>query len=168
MSTWPLPQRSEPPHAPAGERAALEARLDFQRATLLMKCAGLTPEQLAMRSVEPSTLSLLGLIRHMSVVESWFHFYDDKPIHQFFWDYNPDHPDGSDDVDTNHAEDDLASYLASVERSREAVAQCDLGDIMPDDDYNLRYVFLHMIEEYARHNGHADLLRERIDGTTGE
>jgi len=165
---WTEPRRDEPPHAPADERAALEARLDFQRATLLMKCAGLTPEQLAIRSAEPSPLSLLGLVRHLSGVESWFHFWDDEPVHQFFWDYDPTSREGHDDVDVSRADDDLASYLASVERSRRSVAGASLDSIMPGKDYNLRWVFLHLIEEYARHNGHADLIRERIDGVTGE
>jgi hypothetical protein len=168
MATWPTPARAQPQVDPADERAALEDRLDYQRTTLLTKCGGLTPEQLALRSVPPSTLSLLGLIRHLSGVEAWFHAYDGRPDHAFFWNYVPDESDGFEGVDVSRAADDLASYKASVVRSREAVAGLSLDEASPGDDYTLRWIYLHMIEEYARHNGHADLLRERIDGVTGE
>ncbi|WP_344112374.1 DinB family protein [Kribbella alba] len=168
MSTWPMPERSEPPNDPIDERAALEDRLEFQRTTLLLKCGGLTPEQLALRSVPPSTLSLLGLVRHLSAVEAWFHSYDGQPDHQYFWDYVPGSTGGGDNVDITRAADDLASYQASVARSREAVAGRSLDEASPGEDYTLRWIYLHMIEEYARHNGHADFLRERIDGATGE
>lgn len=151
-----------------GERTALEDRLEYQRTTLLRKCGGLTPEQLAEQSVSPSNMSLLGLVRHMSGVEAWFHSYDGRPDHMFFWNYVPDATDGFDGVDVNRASDDLASYQASVARSREAVAERRLDDSMPGEDHTLRWIYLHMIEEYARHNGHADLLRERVDGATGE
>ena len=167
MSTWSTPERLEPPNNPIDERAALDDRLEFQRTTLLLKCGGLTPEQLALRSVPPSRLSLLGLVRHLSAVEAWFHAYDGQPDHMFFWDYVPGSP-RSDEVDIAHAADDLASYQESVARSRKAVAGLSLDAVSPGDDYTLRWIYLHMIEEYARHNGHADFLRERIDGTTGE
>ena len=70
----------------------------------------------------PSTLSLLGLVRHLSGVEAWFHGYDGRPDHVFFWNYVPGATDGFEGVDVAHAADDLASYQASVARSREAVA----------------------------------------------
>lgn len=165
--TWPVPERVEPPQIALDERAALDARLDYQRATLLIKCAGLAPEQLALRANPPSTLSLLGLVRHLSAVEAWFHDYDGRPDHMYFWDYDPDAD--SDEVDIARSGDDLASYRASVARSRAAVAGRGLDELTPSDgDYSLRWIYLHMIEEYARHNGHADFLRERIDGATGE
>ena len=167
-STWTTPNRSEPPNDPSDERAALEDRLDYQRATLLLKCGGLTPDQLALQSVPPSTLSLLGLVRHLSGVEAWFHSYDGQPDHRYFWNYVLGSTDGFDEVDSARAADDLASYQASVARSRAAVAGRSLDEPSPGEDYTLRWIYLHMIEEYARHNGHADLLRERIDGTTGE
>ncbi|MFC6157701.1 DinB family protein [Kribbella sp. NPDC058693] len=168
MSTWTTPERPEPPINPVDERSALDDRLDFQRTTLLQKCGGLTPEQLATRSVPPSTLSLLGLVRHLSGVEAWFHEYDDQPDHLYFWDYQPGSTNRSDVVDITRAADDLASYQASVARSRTAVAGLSLDAVSPGEDYTLRWIYLHMIEEYARHNGHADFLRERIDGATGE
>ncbi|MGW6197608.1 DinB family protein [Kribbella sp. NPDC055110] len=167
MSTWTVPERAVPPNDPIDERTALEDRLEFQRTTLLLKCGGLTPEQLVLRSVPPSTMSLLGLVRHLSGVEAWFHTYDGQPDHLYFWDYVPGSARGF-DVDVTRADDDLASYQASVARSRAAVAGLGLDEASPGEDYTLRWIYLHMIEEYARHNGHADLLRERIDGATGE
>ena len=109
MPTWTTPHRSDPPHDPVDERTALDDRLDFQRTTLLLKCGGLTPEQLAEQSVPPSNLSLLGLIRHMSAVESWFHSYDGQPDHPFFWNYVLGETDGFEDIDVDRAADDLAS-----------------------------------------------------------
>lgn len=164
---WGVPVRVEPPVDPVDERAALEDRLEYQRATLLLKCGGLTPEQLVLRSVAPSAMSLLGLVRHLSGVEAWFHEYDGLPDHLYFWDYEPGVSDGF-TVDPARADDDLASYQASVARSRAAVAGLGLDEKSPGEDYTLRWIYLHLIEEYARHNGHADLLRERIDGATGE
>ncbi len=86
----------------------------------------------------------------------------------FFWNYVPGVTDGFEDISIERAADDLASYRASVGRSREAVAERSLDEACPGEDYTLRWIYLHMIEEYARHNGHADFLRERIDGATGE
>src|SRR3954454_6932469 len=131
MSPWIVPERPEPPINPIDERAALDDRLEFQRTTLLLKCGGLTPEQLALRSVPPSTLSLLGLVRHLSAVEAWFHAYDEQPDHVFFWDYLPGSTKRSDNVDITRAADDLASYQASVARSRAAVAGRSLDDASP-------------------------------------
>jgi hypothetical protein len=168
VRTWKTPERPEPPNNPVDERAALEDRLEYQRTTLLLKCGGLTPEQLAKQSVPPSSLSLLGLVRHMSGVEAWFHSYDGQPDHLFFWNYVPGATDGFDGISVERATDDLASYQASVERARDAVRDRGLDEAIPEGDYTLRWIYLHMIEEYARHNGHADLLRERIDGATGE
>src|SRR3954453_2777753 len=109
MLPWTMPERPEPPINPIDERAALDDRLEFQRTTLLLKCGGLTPEQLALRSVPPSTLSLLGLVRHMSGVEAWFHAYDGQPDHEYFWNYVPGSTGSFDDVDITRAADDLAS-----------------------------------------------------------
>jgi len=99
MSTWTTPERPEPPNNPVDERAALDDRLDFQRTTLLLKCGGLTPEQMALRSVPPSTISLLGLVRHLSAVEAWFHGYDGQPDHYSLRSLGPDgKPNTPDDV----------------------------------------------------------------------
>jgi Protein of unknown function (DUF664) len=155
----------------APERASLDAWVDFHRATLLMKCAGLPPERLAERCCPPSSLSLLGLVRHLTEVEAWFHDFDRKPAGEW---YSTDaDPDASfHGVDPERADADLAAYRESVDRARAAVIGHELGEISPEPDdgrpVSLRWIYLHMIEEYARHNGHADLLRERIDGVTGD
>jgi len=173
MSTWTAPERVNSPLVPADERASLESWLDYHRDTLLMKCAGLAPEQLATRSCAPSTLSLLGLIRHMTEVESWFHQFDRQPIPDLYC--TEEFPDGEfDNADPAHADEDLARFRASVVRARAAVAGLNLDQLethenaSPDGPHSLRWIYQHMIEEYARHNGHADLLRERIDGATGD
>jgi uncharacterized damage-inducible protein DinB len=172
MSAWASIERVHPPRTPDDERNSLESWLEFHRATLLMKCAGLEPEQLTIRSCPPSTLSLLGLVRHMTEVEPWFHDFDGEPAGE--WYSTDDDPDGAfDSVDPSRAEEDLAAYHASVDRARRAVAGRSLDDISPEPDHHgvevsLRWIYQHMIEEYARHNGHADLLRERIDGATGD
>jgi hypothetical protein len=170
MSVWPIPDRADPPQV-SQERASLDAWVNYHRSTLLMKCAGLEPEQLIERSCPPSTLSLLGLVRHLTEVEGWFHDFDGEPAED--WYSSEEDPDACfDAVDASQADADLAAYRASIERARNAVEHRGLDEISPEPDdgrpVSLRWIYLHMIEEYARHNGHADLLRERIDGVTGE
>jgi hypothetical protein len=170
MSTWPTPERTYPSQV-TGEREGLEAWVDFHRGTLLMKCAGLEPEQLATRPCPPSNLSLLGLVRHLTEVEAWFHDFDGQPFGE--WYSTEEDPDACfNAVDPTRADEDLAAYHASVERARAAVDGRGLDEISPEPDdgrpVSLRWIYVHMIEEYARHNGHADLLRERIDGVTGD
>ncbi|QVQ54599.1 DinB family protein [Spiractinospora alimapuensis] len=151
----------------------LEGLLEWHRATLLHKCAGLTGEQLALRAAPPSTLSLLGLVRHMADVErSWFRRRlrgeEIPPIHQ-----RPDVAD-ADFEDTNpaRADRDLEILRREWEDVRAAAAEVSLDHTFRhphrEEWMSLRWVYLHMIEEYARHNGHADILRERIDGAKGE
>jgi uncharacterized damage-inducible protein DinB len=171
--TWTVPQVNRPstPFV-AGERQMLEAWLDFHRQTLLGKCGGLSAGQLRQRSAPPSTLSLLGLVRHMADVErSWFRRRvageDLTPLY-----FSEADPDGEfDNVEDADAEQDLAAYLREVELARQAAAGRELDDtfyhVRREVTMSVRWVYLHMIEEYARHNGHADLLRERIDGATG-
>jgi hypothetical protein len=170
--TWTAPDVERPdPALVNDERAALHDWLRFHRQTLMLKCAGLTAEQLCRRAVPPSTLSLLGLVRHMREVErSWFlrgfARLDRPPIY-----YSPDNRDGDfDDVDPALAQDDYAAYLAECVEADAAVADRGLDETMPhrDGPTDLRWIYLHIIEEYARHNGHADLLRECIDGVTGD
>jgi hypothetical protein len=171
---WPESERPSVftgPVLATAERASLEAWLEFHRATLLMKCAGLAPVELVIRSCPPSRLSLLGLVRHMTEVESWFHDFDGGPENDGYW--TEDQPDAAFELtDPLDADADLAAYQASVMRSRAAVTGFGLDDKCPcadcDEPASLRWVYGHMIEEYARHNGHADLLREAIDGTTGD
>ncbi|MBA3339856.1 MAG: DinB family protein [Geodermatophilaceae bacterium] len=163
--------RQDPPYA-GPERALLDAWLDFHRETLLRKCQGLTAEQLKTRACEPSTLTLLGLLRHMAEVEAWFKDdITDDPIPPIY--YSEQDPDGDfDNIDDAVLADDVATYRRSVARSRAFCAEhADLDQAIArrktGEEITLRWIYLHMIEEYARHNGHADLLRERIDGVTG-
>ncbi len=155
------------------ERALLEAWLDHHRETLLLKCAGLTADRLKLRAVEPSSMSLLGLVRHMAEVErSWFRRRFAGETVDFLYCDPETNPDGDfDDVDTADAETDFAAFAREVELARAAAAGHSLEETFHHPrrnvDMNLRWVYLHMIEEYARHNGHADLLRERTDGATG-
>jgi hypothetical protein len=175
MSTWPDVVRDDlftGPTLTADERGSLCAWLDFHRATLLHKCAGLTPEQLVQRSCPPSRLSLLGLVRHMTGVEGWFHDFDGSPARAGYW--TEENPSAAfEDLDPALADANLAAYQVSVERAKDAVAELDLDAKCPCPDCAaearpLRWVYAHMIEEYARHNGHADLIRERIDGAVGD
>jgi uncharacterized damage-inducible protein DinB len=172
--TWTAPQitRVDPP--PAGdERTLLDAWLGYHRQTLLLKCSGLGPGQLKRRSVEPSGISLLGLLRHMAEVESsWFRRRFGGEEFPFLYG-SEERPDADfDDVAAADAEQDYAIYTAEVARARAAVAGHSLEETFCHARYqvemNLRWVYLHLIEEYARHNGHADLIRERIDGATGQ
>jgi uncharacterized damage-inducible protein DinB len=170
---WTAPQitRESTPYI-AGERPMLEAWLDFHRQTLLIKCSGLTGEQLRRRAAPPSTLSLLGLVRHMTEVErGWFRNRIGGEGLDFQYSSESD-PDGEfDHVDGADAEADLAAYVREIELARKAVAGRGLDETFyhshRGEDMSVRWVYVHMIEEYARHNGHADLLRERIDGATG-
>ena len=171
--TAPAAPRTDPPNV-ADERGMLEGWLEFHRATLLTKCAGLTAEQLRQRPVRPSNLSLLGLIRHMAEVErSWFQRrVAGRDLDFIYCDLNSN-PDGDlDDVETADAQADFATYHREVQAAREASKGRSLDETFFHDyrevNLSVRWVYLHMIEEYARHNGHADLLRERIDGLTGE
>ena len=154
------------------ERQMLEEWLDYHRATLLMKCDGLGDAQLRARSVPPSPMSLLGLVRHMADVERlWFRkVLARENVPARFWsDANPD--DDFDLVDDAVAADDFAAFADECDHSRAISSGLDLdatGESGHGRVVSHRWVLVHMIEEYARHNGHADLLRECIDGTVGE
>ncbi len=142
--------------------------LDGQRDYLLQKCAGLTGEQLARRSVSPSNLSLLGLIRHLSQVErAWFRRRvrgTDLPMLYS----RPDNDDADfTELDPERAEAQYATLLRERDLAREAVADIALDDTFVHTrrgEMSLRWVYHHMICEYAQHDGHADLIREAIDG----
>jgi uncharacterized damage-inducible protein DinB len=170
---WTAPQftRQFAPYV-AGERQMLEAWLDFHRQTLLCKCGGLTSEQLRQRAAPPSNLSLLGLVRHMAEVErGWFRRRVAGEDVGFLYSSEAD-PDGEfDHVGTADAGQDFAAYLSEIELARQAAANHELDETFfhsqRDARISVRWVYVHMIEEYARHNGHADVLRERIDGATG-
>ncbi|MFE7588255.1 DinB family protein [Kitasatospora sp. NPDC057512] len=163
-------QRTQTPRT-ADERTTLAGFLDYQRDTLAMKCEGLTTEQLRARVLEPSGLSLLGLVRHLAEVErSWFRNVLNKEDVRGFW----GRPDGSfAEFDAEAADPDeaFAIWRRECDHARELVAAAESLDVLGhygEEVFSLRWILTHMIEEYARHNGHADLLREHLDGTTGE
>lgn len=157
------------------ERGTLVEYLRFQRSTLEIKCGGLDAEQLARRSVPPSTMSLLGLVRHLADVErSWFRQViagQDVP-RRFRTDDEPDADFDGAVADAAVVEEAWAAWRAEVAFAERLVAEApslDVTGTMPNGTVvSLREVLVHMIEEYARHNGHADLLRECVDGRLGQ
>ncbi|MFD0019861.1 DinB family protein [Streptomyces sp. NPDC058382] len=160
------------PPSIGSEREMLRAFLDYHRATLAMKCEGLTDEELRQTSMPPSTLSLLGLVRHMAEVErTWFRRVFEDNDAPMVW---------SDKIDFQAAYDASAStraeafgaWEAEVERSRRIEQEAESLDRTGrqprwDEDVSLRMVMVHVLLEYGRHNGHADFLREGVDGTVG-
>lgn len=186
----PSAQDTAPHHSPAnrivptvvpmsGELANYREYLDHHREVLERKCAGLSPEQLATRSVPPSTLSLLGLVRHMAKVEhSWFQraFQGRLDEARPYWSAEEQDLDFNGLTPTRACVDDaFASWREQIARSDEWLATQSEGSMADVVVYNgdgetapVRDILVHLVEEYARHNGHADLLRECIDGATGE
>jgi uncharacterized damage-inducible protein DinB len=157
----------------ADERTTLEGWLDFHRATLAMKCEGLDDDQAAEMSVPPSGFTLTGLVQHLAEVErNWFRRVlageDAPPIYDPGAD--PNGPDGGFDLAENATLTAArATWQQEIARARDLCATralTDTGRFM-GQDVSLRWIYVHLIEEYARHNGHADLIRERIDGATG-
>jgi uncharacterized damage-inducible protein DinB len=169
--TWTAPTPPPLVDGPlvGAERPILQGFLEWQRHTLLNICAGLTDEQLALRPIEPSNLSLLGLVRHMAKLERiWFRIRvaaeDIAPLYDLA--LGKDHD--FDGLDPALAEQDFARYEQECRLATEAAAAVPLDHTFSNrgEPMSLRTVYLHMNAEYSRHNGHADLLRERIDGVT--
>ena len=163
-------RRSEPTFV-LGDREMLEAWLDFHRTTLLFKCEGLDDAQRKARPVASSNLSLHGLVRHMAEVErNWFsRVLLSAPQTPHIWaDVTVEDSElvPLDDADWTA---DLAAWQAECETSRRNAAGKDLGVAgqRHGEAVSLRWIYVHMIEEYARHNGHADLIRELVDGAVG-
>ncbi|MFE6062705.1 DinB family protein [Streptomyces sp. NPDC056431] len=162
------------PSTTSGEREALEQWLDFHRVTLARKCEGLDDAQLRTLSAPPSELSLLGLVRHMAEVENgWFR--NVLAGEKAGWIYSTEEDRDRDFhlTDEDTYEEAHATWQAAIAHARTVAATRGLDDLGEGEhhsgkQYNLRWIYLHMIEEYARHNGHADLVRERIDGATGD
>ena len=156
------------------ERATLTGFLDFQRATLEWKCDGLSDEQLRQRVLPTSAMSLLGLVRHLTQVEQhWFHIsLDGQTPMLHYWLRGPELSDTDWEVETADVAESFRIWREEVDRSRRIVAESESLDRSFDHPHDgpvtLRWILTHMIEEYARHNGHADLLREAIDGAVGE
>jgi uncharacterized damage-inducible protein DinB len=168
--------RTGPPPV-AGELATLTGFLRWQRGTLELKCSGLSAEAMARRAVDPSLMSLLGIVRHLADVErSWFRRRmagQDVP-YRFRSANEPDADFGGARADPAVVAQAWQAWRDEVAFADEFVAAApglDLVSRVPDASrgpVSLRWVLMHMVEEYARHNGHADLLRERIDGAVGE
>lgn len=167
---WTSDARAEPPLV-GDERVLLTTFLDWHRQTFELKCSGVPLERLSDRAIPPSGLSLHGLVRHLAGVERWWfriqfagedvpllHYSDDDPSQDF------DSLDGD-------VEEAFAVWRAECDRSREIVATSSLDQTgtrkATGEPISLRRILVQMIAEYARHNGHADLLREQIDGATG-
>ena len=162
--------------SPVGELATIREYLSNYRRTLGMKCEDLSPEQLATRSVAPSTMSLLGLIRHMARVEhNWFHrsLQGHRDVPRLYW--SPE----DQDLDFDGAVGDPAvvedaftiwnAQIAAADQWLDRLTDLDTVVCTPQgEEVSVRDILIHMIEEYARHCGHADLLRECIDGRTGQ
>jgi len=162
--------------APVGELATLREYLSNYRLTLGLKCADLSPEQLARRSVPPSTMSLLGLIRHMARVEhNWFQrsLQGHREVPRLYW--SPDNNDldfdgaVADPALVEDAFDAWQAQIAAADQWLDGLTDLDADVLTPrGEKTSVRDILVHMVEEYARHCGHADLLRECIDGRTGQ
>jgi hypothetical protein len=172
--TWTAPdvERSQgyPARRSEPELEMLRDWLDWHRATLLRKCAGLDGAQLARRAVPPSNLSLLGLVRHLGDAErGWVRqTFRGEQIPDLY--YRPDAPDADfEEADPACAEDDFQRYRAECLAVDTALAGAELDDtfLVSEMTTSVRWMLQHLVEEYARHNGHADLLREAIDGSAG-
>jgi uncharacterized damage-inducible protein DinB len=156
----------------ADERETLRAFLDFHRSTLAMKCDGLSDEDLRRASSPPSTLSLLGLVRHMAEVErTWFRKVANAEDIPLVWSDEGDYQVAYDASTATRAEA-FEAWQAEVKHSRRIEEAAESLDVTAHaarwgEDVSLRLVMIHVLLEYARHNGHADFLREAIDGTVG-
>jgi uncharacterized damage-inducible protein DinB len=174
MNTTPDGRPIPPAHA--DERSMLEAWLDFHRATLALKCAGLRDDQLRLAAASPSSMTLLGLVQHMAEVErNWFQGVfageDMPPV------FGENNPDGFSLEPERGLDEATAVWQKEITRGRELTVDASLDDSghlseqeaghVGGQEVSLRWIMVHMIEEYARHNGHADLIREQIDGATG-
>ncbi|MGV9322653.1 DinB family protein [Streptomyces sp. NPDC003660] len=174
MHTTPDGRLIPPPHA--DERGTLEAWLDFHRATLALKCSGLKDDQLRLAAVPASSMTLLGLVQHLAEVErNWFQRIfagqDVPPV------FGEDNFNGYAVQPDRGLDEATAAWQAEIARGRALIADASLDDsghlsereagLVGDQRVSLRWIMVHLIEEYARHNGHADLIREQIDGVTG-
>lgn len=155
-----------------GERETLRAYLDFHRETLALACAGLSDDDLRRRTT-PSALSLLSLVRHMAEVErSWFRRVLDGQDIALVWSSDGDFQAAYDAADAA-PEEAFAAWQAEIAIARDIEAGAPSLDVAgvdrrSGDEYSLRRILLHLIQEYARHAGHLDIARELIDGHTGE
>ncbi|GAA2939069.1 MULTISPECIES: DinB family protein [Streptomycetaceae] len=163
--------RTGPPSS-GSERETLRAFLDYHRATLAMKCEGLDDEELRQRSMPPSRLSLLGLVRHMAEVErAWFRRVFEDNEAPMLWSDRIDFQ-AAYDASASTRQEAFGAWEAEVENSRRVerdAGSLDLLGFQPrwQKEVSLRMAMVHVLLEYGRHNGHADFLREGVDGTVG-
>ena len=167
------PRRVDPPTINDDEKASYAAWLDWHRITLVLKCEGLDDASRKARPIPTSKMSLHGLVRHMAEVErGWFRRVIAQEDAEHHFDYSVDEDADFEVAADASWEDDLALFEAEVEVCRAVAAAHDLDHQVKHPrsgtDFDLRWVYVHMIEEYARHNGHADLLRELVDGSVGD
>jgi hypothetical protein len=170
--TTPLPDID---NVAVGERETLVGFLLWYRTILARKLEGLTEEQARLAACPPSDMTLLGLVRHMADVErNWVQqAFQGLPPNPVF--YGSAHPDGDGDGDFHPpagatVADALDAYWSEIAAADEVYAAAELHEIEQSGrgEHSLRWILVHLIEEYARHCGHADLLRQAIDGTTGD
>jgi hypothetical protein len=160
-----------PEPADGDERDILLGWLDFHRDALRAKCAGLTEEQLTDRSAGPSTLSLLGLVRHLAEMEHAYGSWPAGSSRQFTWIWGDYAEDRDDDIECRPQDVPVSMSRWEQECARTDEALAARGDMADRDTMNersVRWNVAKLVGEYARHNGHADIIRERIDGQTGE
>jgi hypothetical protein len=171
MDSIDAPDRS-PTARTGSELEQLESVLDFYRATLLTKCSGLDVERLSARPIPSSDLTLRGLLRHSALVEQWWFeaTFVGLPVVEYYT-TESDRDADFHDLASATLEEVRTNYDAACQRSRDLSAGHSLDEVAKrlhsDDAVDLRWIHVHMIEEYARHCGHADLLRELLDGVTG-
>jgi uncharacterized damage-inducible protein DinB len=170
----PAVEHVEPafPRMTGTEAQVTWSMVEYCRSVLLLKCQNLSDQELKARAVAPSELSLLGLLRHMTKVERyWFQRCflgrDEEPVYS-----STEHPNADfEDLDSVDVDEVVARYLEACDASRAVARTHDLDEMAAlqrrGEDVNLRYIGVHMIDEYARHLGHADLIRETLDGSVG-
>jgi hypothetical protein len=169
-AVWPVPRRTVIPRD-GDEMSMLAAYLDHYRETFELKCAGLDTEQLSLRSAPPSTMSLHGLARHLGGVERWWFAINFAGIDLPLLYYSDDDPDQDFQSLAGDPLEALRVWRDECERSRRIVDEASgldqRGAVERNGSYTLRWLMLRMIAEYSQHDGHADLLREGIDGVVG-
>jgi uncharacterized damage-inducible protein DinB len=168
-----IPNQERPSLLKCGtERGQLESWLAFYRSTLLLKCAGLSLDQLKIYPIASSSLTLLGLVRHMTLVEQfWFDMHFASIEVDEYYKCADDHDADFNNLGSASLDEVVNNFHRSCARSDDLARGHDLDEmatqITKGREVDLRWIYIHMIEEYARHLGHADLLRELIDGETG-
>lgn len=171
--TWTAPEVDRSTQTIVGdERVLLDSMLDHMRSTVRDKCARLTEDQLKTQPLDYTNLSLLGLIRHLADVELfWFRINLNREEVPGYYHRMDDAEVAWEQAPHGEAQRDFANYAQAVENSRAIAAKYDLDatfqHVLAGSESTLRWIYLHLIREYSRHCGHADLLREAIDGSTG-